>query len=79
MQPLREEKDADRNEFGYTATPFPDGESQHPVICATCGDTFYTDKETQERVTRSISRGLDNPFECDDCISESEEFAYTGQ
>lgn len=79
MQQLREERDADRHEFRYTATPFPDGENQYPVICATCGDTFYADKEMQDRITRSIAEGLDNPFECDDCRSEMEESAHPGR
>ena len=76
MQQLREEKDADRHEFAFTATQFPAGENQHPVICVTCGETFYVDKQMHEHTARLIAEGLDNPFECDGCSDEMEELAY---
>ncbi len=79
MQQLREDKDADRHEFQFSATQFPVGDNQHPVICGTCGETFYADRQMHERTARSIDEGLDNPFECDDCRDETEELAHRDQ
>ena len=76
---LREERDADRNEFAYTASQFPEGENQYPVICVTCTETYYVDHHTQEQVTNSIAAGRDNPFECDECVNAREEPAYSDQ
>lgn len=79
MQQLRAERDADRLEFRFSATRFPVDDNQHPVICVTCGETFYVDKQMHESTARLIAEGLDNPFECDDCRDEMEELAHPVQ
>jgi hypothetical protein len=73
---LKEEIDADRAENYASITYYRNGQNKYEINCGLCNTTLYTDKETSERICRSIEQGLDNPFLCNDCEQEFEDLAY---
>ena len=72
---LKEEIDADRAENYASVTYYINGRNKYEIKCGLCNKTLYTDKETSERIYRSIEQGLDNPFLCNDCEQEFEDLA----
>lgn len=73
---LKEEIDADLAENYVSVTDYITGRNKFEINCGICNMTLYTDKETSERIYRSIEQGLDNPFLCNDCEREFEDLAY---
>jgi hypothetical protein len=72
---LKEEIDADRAENYVSVTYYRNGQNKYEINCGLCNKTLYTDKETSERIYRSIEQGLDNPFLCNECEREFEDLA----
>ena len=73
---LREEIDADSIESLVSVSDHKIGQNKYEISCGECAKTLYADKETSERIFRSIKQGLDNPFICEDCQEEYEEMAH---
>ena len=48
------------------------------ISCGMCGNPFFVDQSTADRVKAAIKQGLDNPFRCSDCEEEYDEMAYEG-
>lgn len=42
-----------------------------------CGEVFFVDEVTFEKVSHAFREGFDNPFVCDDCRNELDEPAYS--
>ena len=72
---LKEQIDADLAENYASVTYFMNSRNKYEINCGECNRILYADKETAERITRSIKRGIDNPFLCNDCEQEFDEFA----
>lgn len=64
---LREEYDASLAEKAMEASSYPTDKQQHEVFCDMCGEVFFVDELTGEKVRRALSEGFDNPFVCEDC------------
>ncbi|CAN5595989.1 hypothetical protein BH24ACI3_BH24ACI3_12860 [soil metagenome] len=73
---LRDEIDADFAENYVSVTDYMSGPNKYEINCGICNKTLYADKETSERIFRSIEEGLDNPFLCIDCEKEYDELAF---
>ncbi len=73
---LKEEIDADLAENYVSITDYITEQNRYEISCGECAKTLFADKETSERIYRSIEQGLDNPFLCNDCQQEYEVLAY---
>lgn len=73
---LKEEIDADLAENYVSITDYITKQNRYEISCGECAKTLFADKETSERIYRSIEQGLDNPFLCNDCQQEYEVLAY---
>lgn len=76
MQGTHEQFDADRSADPRNYAVYPTDSFQHDLNCSICNRTFYVDRVVYDSAVRSIEEGLDNPFLCDECESEYEEFAH---
>jgi hypothetical protein len=41
-----------------------------------CGEVYFVDEYTFEKVNDALREGFDNPFVCADCRDEFDEAAY---
>ncbi len=73
---LKEEFDGDRAENYYSITDYVSGRNKYEINCGVCNTTVYADKETSERICRSIEQGLDDSFQCIDCEEEFDKLAF---
>jgi hypothetical protein len=73
---LTEEVDTALAENYISVTYYPNSRNKYEINCGVCNKTLYTDKETSERINRSIGQGLETPFLCNDCEQEYDELAY---
>ena len=73
---LKEEIDADLHENYVSITDNMTSRNRYEINCGECNKTFYADKETSEKIYRSMEQGLDNSFLCTDCQREYDELAY---
>lgn len=73
---LKEELDADLAENYGNVTYYINDQNKYEINCGACNKTLYADKDTSERIYRSIRQGLESPFLCDDCQWEYDELAY---
>lgn len=69
--------DADRTESFGEPTVFQNDLNQNEVYCSVCGEMFFTDDLSFEKITRTVENTLENPFVCEDCRSEYEEMEHT--
>ncbi len=76
MVKVKEELDAGRAEKAMQASKNPTERNQFDVYCDMCGEAFYVDEITFEKVSTALREGYDNPFVCDDCRDELGERAY---
>lgn len=76
MVRIREEYDANRMENAMLVSHFPTDKTQFEVYCDMCGEQFFVDEITFEKVSHAIREGFDNPFVCEDCREELGETAY---
>lgn len=77
MVRLREEFDADRTESAMLVSEYPTEKTQFEVFCDMCGEVFFVDEITFEKVSDALREGFDNPFVCDECRGEIDELAYS--
>jgi hypothetical protein len=54
------------------------GVNKFELSCGMCGDLYFVDQSTADRVRAAIRQGLDNPFRCGECEEEYDEMAYEG-
>ncbi len=59
-------------------TSFMTERNEHEVRCGMCAREVYVDEETFRFVSEAIDSGLDNPFRCEICAAEYDDFAYEG-
>jgi len=76
MTKVKEELDASRAETAMQASSYPTERNQFDVYCDMCGEVFFVDELTFEKVSEALREGFDNPFVCDDCRGEFDEAAY---
>ena len=76
MLRVRAELDANQAETAMQATNYPTEKNQFDVYCDMCGEVFFVDEITFERVSEALREGFDNPFVCADCRDELGETAY---
>ena len=76
MTRLREEYDANQAENAMLVSDYPTENAQFGVYCDMCGEQFFVDEITFERVNHAILEGFDNPFVCEGCRDELGESAY---
>lgn len=77
MVRIREEFDADRTESVMQVSEYPTEKTQFEVFCDMCGEVFFVDEITFEKVSHALREGFDNPFVCEDCLGEIDEPAYS--
>jgi hypothetical protein len=50
----------------------------HAIRCSVCGETFFVDEPTYDKVTSALEYDPSaNPFVCDDCEAEYAEEEHT--
>jgi len=76
MVKVKEELDANRAEAAMQATRYPTDRNQFDVYCDMCGEVFFVNEMTFEKISAALREGFDNPFICDDCRNELGETAY---
>ena len=76
MVRLREEFDADRAENAAQVSEYPTEKAGFEVFCDMCGEVYFVDEITFDKVSQALREGFDNPFVCDDCRDELGESAY---
>ena len=76
MVKVREELDADRAERAVQTSKYPTERNKFDVHCDMCGEAFFVDEMTFEKVSAALREGFDNPFICDECRDELGEAAY---
>lgn len=59
-------------------TEYRIGGNQFELSCGMCGNVYFVDQSTADRVREAVEQGLDNPFRCEDCEEEYDEMAYEG-
>ena len=74
---VKEELDANWAETAMQATKNPSERNQFEVYCDMCGEVFFVNEITFEKVSAALREGFDNPFICDDCRDELGEVAYS--
>jgi hypothetical protein len=74
---LREEYDEARAENAMQVSSYPTEKLQYEVFCDMCGEIFFIDGITFEKVSHALREGFDNPFVCDKCRGEIDELAYS--
>jgi hypothetical protein len=74
---VKAELDANRAETAMQAARYPTEKNQYDVYCDMCGEVFFVDEITFEKVSAALREGFDNPFVCDDCRDELGEIAYS--
>ena len=57
-------------------TKFRKGPNQSELTCRSCGDLYFVDDLSFQEAMSAMEMGIENPFYCDDCESEREEFAH---
>lgn len=73
---LREEVDADLAEKDVVFTEYKTARNAHEVYCGDCNRTLYADRETSEKLHRSMGHFRNNPLLCDECRQEYEDLAF---
>jgi hypothetical protein len=59
-------------------TPYRTGVNKVELSCGMCGDLYFVEQSTADRVRKAIRQGLDNPFRCTVCEEEYDEMVYDG-
>ena len=77
MVKVKEELDENRAEAAMQAAKYPTEKNQYDVFCDMCGEIFYVDEITFEKISAALREGFENPFVCDDCRDELGERAYS--
>ena len=62
MVRLREELDEKWTEAGMQVSNYPTERNQFDVYCDMCGEVFFVDELTFEKVSEALREGFDNPF-----------------
>lgn len=57
-------------------TRFRQGPNQSELVCRACGDLYFVDDLSFQEAMSAMEMGLENPFCCDDCEAELEEYAH---
>lgn len=70
MVKVREELDANRAETAMRETIYPTEKNNFEVYCDMCGEVFFVDQLTFDKVSSALREGFDNPFLCEDCRDE---------
>ena len=73
MMKIREELDENRAETAMQATRNPTDRNKFDVYCDMCGEVFFVNEMTFEKISDALREGFENPFICDDCREEQEE------
>jgi len=58
----------------FGPTVFRTERNQHEARCGLCGGTIYVPEEDFSFVCEAIRAGLDEPFRCERCKQEYDEF-----
>ena len=77
MVKVKEELDADRAENAMQASRHPTEGKQLDVYCDMCGEVFFVNELTFEKISAALREGFENPFVCNDCRDELGESAYS--
>lgn len=57
-------------------TRYRKGPNQSELICSSCGDLYFVDDISFREAMSAMEMGLENPFCCDECEADREEFAH---
>jgi hypothetical protein len=76
MVKVKAELDANRAETAMHSSRHPTEKNLYDVYCDMCGEVFFVDELTFEKVSAALREGFDNPFICDDCRDELGEEPY---
>ena len=57
-------------------TKFRQGPNQSELVCSLCGDLYFVDDISFGAAMSAMETGIENPFCCDECEAEREEFAH---
>jgi hypothetical protein len=70
MPQLREEIDADIISDIPAVTASKTARTRHPLICGSCGGTFFVDDVTHENFDRALECDASHEFCCDSCSED---------
>lgn len=76
MNKLRSFYDSDRIEKISLPTNYRTQRNQHEIYCGMCGELYYVDDIFFDRLTRKIAETSDNPFICEECLTEYNELSH---
>ena len=76
MQRSRSYYDADREDKHSVPTTFPTEQNTNALKCSLCAGTVFVDDLVFNDVGKVIENTAENPFICEDCLSEYHELAY---
>lgn len=77
MERIREYYDADRDNNFAVPTTYQTANNKNRLYCSMCGDKVYVDDLIYGDVNKIINKTRENPFLCEDCLSEYEEMAHS--
>ena len=77
MPRLRSRLDPEeQSDFIGGPTNYKIGPNQAKLLCGFCNGIYYVDEVTFQQVMSALEEGGDNPFCCDECEAEQEEFSH---
>ena len=77
MPRLRSTLDAEEQpDFIRCPTRYKVGPNQAELLCGFCNGLYYVDEVTFQQVMSAMEKGGNNPFWCDECEAEQEEFSH---
>ena len=57
-------------------TKYKKGPNRFELICGLCGGRYYVNEVVFRQAMSAMEMGIENPFSCDDCEAEKEDFAH---
>lgn len=57
-------------------TRYRKGPNRSELICSSCSEIYFVDDTTFSQALTAMEMGLENPFCCDECEAEQEDFAH---
>jgi len=79
MQPIREDRDADRIDGSRSYSEYKSLQDRNEISCAECGRHLFVDDLTLERLESAAEEGFEDGFLCDDCSDNNEDTFYASR
>jgi hypothetical protein len=76
MERIRAYYDADHENNRTVPTAYKTGKNKNELFCSMCGGKVFVDNHIFRDVSRAIKKTTENPFLCEECLTDYEEMAY---